>query len=98
MSSFIIIRSEQYKKKLLEYKGNEIHIPVLKLQKTKPLDTIIWEIIKEYNFHTHQIDEVKKLFTANNSSYIQSSTHRIIKNRNWLIIVPNKTEEASNIF
>ena len=88
---------EQHKKNLLEYKDNEIHIPVLKLQKTKPLDTIIWEIIREYNFHTSQIEEIKKLFTANNSSYINSSTHRIIKNRNWLIIVPNKTEDASHI-
>jgi tRNA(Ile)-lysidine synthase len=88
---------QQHKKNLLEYKDNEIHIPVLKLQKIKPLDTIIWEIIKEYNFHTPQIDEIKKLFTANNSSYIKSSTHRIIKNRNWLIIGPNKTEEAEHI-
>jgi tRNA(Ile)-lysidine synthase len=88
---------QHYKKRLLECKDNEIHIPVLKLQKTKPLDTIIWEIIKEYNFHTQQIEEIKKLFTANNSSYIQSSTHRIIKNRNWLIVVPNKTEEASYV-
>ena len=88
---------EQYKKKLLEYKGNEVHIPVLKLQKIKPLDTAIWEIIKEYSFHTQQIEEIKKLFTANNSSYIQSSTHYIIKNRNWLIIAPNETEEAEHI-
>jgi tRNA(Ile)-lysidine synthase len=88
---------QQHKKNLLEFKTNEIHIPVLKLQKAKPLDTIIWEIIKEYNFHTHQIDEVKKLFAADNSSYIHSSTHRIIKNRNWLIIVPNKSEAAEHI-
>jgi tRNA(Ile)-lysidine synthase len=87
----------QYKKNLLEYKGSEIHIPVLKLQKTKPLNTIIWEIIKEYNFHAQQINELKKLFAAHNSSFIQSSTHRIIKNRNWLIIVPNETKEASYI-
>jgi tRNA(Ile)-lysidine synthase len=86
---------ELHKKKLLEYKGNEIHIPVLKLQKTKPLDTIIWEIIKTYNFHTKQIDEIKKLFTADNSSYVQSTSHRIIKNRSWLIIAPNENE-ASN--
>jgi tRNA(Ile)-lysidine synthase len=88
---------ELHKKKLLEYKGNEIHIPVLKLQKTKPLDTVLWEIIKAYNFHSKQIDEVKKLFTAENSSYVQSSTHRIIKNRNWLIIAPIENEESNYI-
>jgi tRNA(Ile)-lysidine synthase len=85
---------EQHKKKLVESKGNEIHIPLLKLQQSKPIDSIIWEIIKDYNFSAHQVYEVKKLFDADNSSYVQSSTHRIIKNRNWLIIAPNETTEA----
>lgn len=88
---------ELHKKKLLEQKGNEIHIPILKLQQSKPRDTILWEIIKAFNFRAQQIDEVKKLFDAENSSYVQSSTHRIIKNRNWLIIAPLNTEEAGNI-
>jgi len=88
---------ELHKKKLIEYKGSEVHIPVLKLQQSKPLNTIVWEIIKAYNFHAHQIEEVKKLFDAENSSYVQSSSHRIIKNRKQLIIAPNKTEEANNI-
>lgn len=86
-----------YKKNLLEFKGDEIHIPVLKLQKIKPLNTVIWEIIKDYSFHPHHIDGIKKLFTAENSSYIKSSTHRIIKNRNWFIIASNKVEEQSHI-
>jgi tRNA(Ile)-lysidine synthase len=88
---------ELHKSKLLKYKGNEIHIPVLKLQQAKPLNSILWEIVKEFNFHTHQLTEIKKLFTANNSSYVQSSTHRIIKNRNWLIIAPNKNERSEFI-
>jgi len=88
---------QQCIKKLSEHKGNEMHIPILKLQKTEPLNTIIWEIIKQYNFHTAQIDEVKKLFDAENGSYIASSSHRIIKNRSWLIIAPIETEQAQNI-
>ena len=88
---------QSYKKNLLELKDNEVHIPILKLQKIKPLDTIIWEIMKEYNFHASQIDEVKKLFDAENSSYIKSSTHTIIKNRNWLIIASNKKEETLHV-
>src|SRR6185312_9370587 len=46
-----------HKKKLLEYNGNEIHIPVLKLLKAEPLGTIVYEIIKEYGFTAHQTDE-----------------------------------------
>jgi tRNA(Ile)-lysidine synthase len=84
-------------KKLCEQKGNEVHVPVLKLQKSEPLNTIVWEIIKLYSFHAAQVGEVKKLFNAENGSYIASDLYRIIKNRNWLIIAPVQTEAARNI-
>jgi tRNA(Ile)-lysidine synthase len=84
-------------KKLCEQKQNEIHIPVLKLKKAEPLNTILWEIIRQYDFHAAQVEEVKKLFDAENGSYIVSVSHRIIKNRNWFIIAPLETQQAQNI-
>ena len=86
-----------HKRKLLEQKGNEIHIPVLKLQKTGPLHTVVYEIIRDFGFTTHQTDEVIGLLQSETGKYIRSSSHRIIKNRNWLIISPNETTEATNI-
>ena len=88
---------ELHKSKLLETKGNESHIPVLKLQKTKPLATVIYEIIKDYNFTSHQSEEVMALLQSESGKYIQSTSHRIIKNRKWLIISPNQTATAQNI-
>ncbi len=88
---------EFHKKKLIGQKGNEIHIPILKLQKAEPLHSIVWEIIKDFGFAAPQVEEVKKLFIADNGSYVASSTYRIIKNRNWLIIAPLQTEAAQNI-
>ena len=84
-------------KKLTEYKGNEIHISVLKLLKTVPLATVVYEIIKDYSFTAHQADEVIALLQSETGKYIQSATHRIIKNRNWLIIAPVQNTEAQNI-
>ncbi len=86
-----------HKRKLLEQKGNEIHIPVLKLLKSKPLKTIIYEIIKEYGFTAHQTDEVISLLKSESGKYISSGTHKIIKNRVWLIISPVNTLEANHI-
>jgi tRNA(Ile)-lysidine synthase len=86
-----------HKKKLLEVKGNEVHIPVLKLQKSEPLQTIIWEIIKDFQFTAAQTAEVKKLLHSENGKYVASLTHRIIKNRKWLIIAPLQTEAAAHI-
>jgi tRNA(Ile)-lysidine synthase len=85
------------KAKLLEKRGNEMHIPVLKLVKTKPLHTIIYEIIAEYNFAAAQVSEVEKLLNSESGKYITSATHRILKNRKWLIISPiNMVDEVSN--
>jgi tRNA(Ile)-lysidine synthase len=76
------------KEKLVEKRGNEVHIPVLKLAKTKPLHTVIYEIIAEYNFTAAQVGEVEKLLNSVSGKYITSSTHRILRNRKWLIISP----------
>ena len=88
---------EKMKLKLLVQKGNEVHIPVLLLQKTRPLNAIIWEIIKDFGFNAAQIEEVIKLMDGHTGSYILSGTHRIILNRNWLLITPLETMEAVNI-
>ena len=85
------------KQKLTEKKGNEIHIPVLKLLKTTALNTIVYEIIKDYGFTAHQTEEVIALLKAGSGKYISSATYRIIKNRNWLIIAPNENTEAETI-
>lgn len=77
-----------HKKKLIEAKGTEVHIPVLKLKKSTPLHTIVYEIIKDFGFTSHQTDEVIALLDSETGKYISSPTHRIIKNRNWLIIAP----------
>ena len=86
-----------HKKKLLERKGNEIHIPVLKLLKSKPLKTIVYEIIKDFGFTAHQTEEVLNLLKSESGKFISSASHRIIKNRNWLIIAPINTLEATHI-
>ena len=84
-------------KKLLEYKGKEIHIAILKLKKSEPLFSIVHEIIKPYDFSTGQVQEVIKLTESETGKYVQSSSHRIIKNRNWLIITPVTTTISENI-
>jgi tRNA(Ile)-lysidine synthase len=86
-----------HKKKLLEVKGNEVHIPVLKLLKATPLPTIAYEIIKDFGFSAKQTDELLALLQSDTGKYIESATHRIIKNRNWLIIAPQETAQAAHI-
>jgi tRNA(Ile)-lysidine synthase len=88
---------DHHKKKLLEIKGEEIHIPVLKLQKSIPLYSIVYEIIKDAGFTAQQTGEVIGLLTSESGKYVQSSSHRIIRNRNWLIIAALQSAQAKTI-
>ena len=86
--------TDEIKENLVEKKGAETHIPVLKLAKTKPLGTVIYEIIKEYGFAASQVPETEKLLTSESGKYIVSATHRILRNRKWLIIGPLQSADA----
>ena len=86
-----------HKKKLVEQKANEIHLPVLKFKKTPSLRSVLYEIIKEYGFTAHQLPDIMSLLDSESGKYVQSSSHRIIKNRQWLIIAPNETNKGDII-
>jgi tRNA(Ile)-lysidine synthase len=76
----------RHKKRLLETKGNMVQVPVLKLLKSSPRHTLIYEIIKNFGFTPQQVAEVEKLLTSESGKYCASSTHRILRNRAWLLI------------
>lgn len=77
-----------HKKKLIEVRNNEVYISVLKLLKAIPLKTVVFEIIKAYGFTAKQTGEVISLLYAETGKFIRSTTHRVLRNRNWLIISP----------
>lgn len=85
------------KKKLIVQKDKEYYLPVLLWKKTRTAKTLLWECVKTFSFTSRQIAEIQKLFDAENGSFVQSSTHRIFKNRNHLVIAVNNTNIAEQI-
>ncbi len=81
--------------KLVERKGHELHVPVLKLLKTKPLHTVVYEIIKDAGFTAAQVHDAEKLLYSESGKYIKSATHILLRNRNWLIIAPLSPADAT---
>jgi tRNA(Ile)-lysidine synthase len=77
----------ELKRKVCEERGEEVHIPVLKLMKYRDT-SLIFEIIRDYGFGEQFVGEVLKLADAESGKYIASETHRIIRHRAWLIIAP----------
>lgn len=79
---------EQKKNILLEKRGKEWHIPVRKLLKQTPLHTLIYELLHPFSFTPAQTGEAIKLLHAGTGKQLVSPTHRLIKNREWLVIAP----------
>jgi tRNA(Ile)-lysidine synthase len=74
--------------RISSWREDEKFISVAGWKKMNPLATYTWEIIHPFGFHAAQIPEVIKLLESDSGKYCQSSTHRIIRHREHLVIAP----------
>lgn len=74
-------------KKLLVHNGTEHKIAISKLQEFAHT-SLPYEVLKKFGFAEKQVPEFLKLTDASSGSYLENDTHRIIKHRNWLLILP----------
>jgi tRNA(Ile)-lysidine synthase len=88
---------DRYRRYLIEEKENEFFIPVLKLKKCIPLDTIAYEIFKQWNFSYEQSQQIIQLIDREPGKTIASQTHRLIRDRKWFIISPLSEKNISHL-
>lgn len=91
------LKTTEYTKRLLENWGKDFRISINKLKKYPAHRTLLFEIIRTFDFTSAQLKDVLQLLDAHTGKYVASSTYRIIKNRDFLIITANKTEESGHI-
>lgn len=84
---------QHFSKKLLFKLASGYGIPVLALMKTTAHKTILYELLKSFSFSVAQIPEVLKLCDAPSGKYVSSATHRIIRNRKWLLLTTVNSSE-----
>jgi tRNA(Ile)-lysidine synthase len=77
---------EQERKKLIEKRGKDHYIPILKLRKRDPLETICYELLLPFGFSSAQVPHIIQLMSSESGHYVSSDSHRIIRNRDFLII------------
>lgn len=83
---------DRHRKRLLFQQGNTGMVPVLKLQKTIPLQTIAWELFRPFGCSSAQTQQVLALLESDSGRYVDTATHRIVRNRQWLLITPLANE------
>lgn len=88
---------EHHRKKLIEKRGNDFYIPLLKLKHHQPLATILYELLKPFQFHSAQLPDALKLMDADTGKFMISETHRLIHHRDFFIITPLQTLQSDHI-
>jgi len=88
---------EQHRKKMMVPKGNEWFVPVLLLQNSDAVATLLFEMVREFGFTSGQVSEIINLLDSESGKYIVSPTHRILKDRKHLIISPLKESENTSV-
>lgn len=88
---------EAHRKRLVEERGAEAFIPVLKLKKSVPLSTLAYELLKNYNFSYEQSQQVIGLIDKEPGRVVCSATHQLLLDRKWFIISPLRSTENTHI-
>lgn len=81
--------------KLLEQRGQDCYVPILKLKKRTPLHTLCYELFKPYGFSGAQVPYIIALMDAESGHSISSHTHKIIRNRDFLIVTAIQAAQAN---
>lgn len=88
---------EVQRKKLVEKRGNDHYLPIRKLRYISPLSTICYELMQPYGFTAAQTPQILKLLDAEAGRYITSATHRVIRDRDFLVVTTVATEMTDMI-
>jgi len=86
---------ERHRRRLLHAKGEEWWIPAQALLLSKPLKTLVFELFKPFGFGEPQIPDIIQLLKTQSGKQIFSATHRVIRDRKWLIIAPLQATQIS---
>lgn len=86
-----------HRSKLIEKRDDELFIPILKLLKSTPLNTITYEIFKPFNFTYDQCLQIIQLADKTSGKVVYSPTHQLLRDRKWFIISPLQDKDNKHI-
>ena len=74
------------KQNIVTAENDYIYISISKLKAEKIIRSILFEILKEYNFNASQCDNIVDNLDNTSGKIFLSSSHRLVKDREFLII------------
>ncbi len=89
---------EQKKSELLFTQGYDAYIDVDKLSRTDEKRTVLFEILRHYNFSRETILEIVANLDAEPGKIYYTSSHRLIIDRKYLIVTDKQLEDSRRYY
>jgi tRNA(Ile)-lysidine synthase len=83
---------DQKKMELLEEKENGVFLSVAKVRALRPQRLLLFEILRDYHFTEHIVEELLGSLDKQSGTSFYSLTHRLTVDRDYLIITPGQKE------
>lgn len=77
--------------KITTKKGEEFYISISEIQKLENPKAYLFELLKKYNFT--EWNDVENMLNAQTGKQLLSTSHRLLKNREYFIISKNKPQQ-----
>ncbi|WP_298547699.1 tRNA lysidine(34) synthetase TilS [uncultured Aquimarina sp.] len=96
-SAFVKNQVDSVRKDVFEYSElDTIKIPIYKLQQYDEPKTYLYFLLKEYGFTAW--DDIVQMLTAQSGKQVFSTTHRLVKNRGYLLLCPIIEEVSDRVY
>ncbi len=80
-------------KKLLQQEGNGFRISIGTLKNLQGVQTVLFEILKPFHFNESIVQKIIECLNGESGKQFFSSSHRIIRDRKYLLISPVEEEQ-----
>ena len=86
------------KDSVLERREGKILVKITELERDPSMTTILYEILSDFNFPSATIESIGKSLGGNPGKQFYSPTHRLVKDREELIITPLPEDEQRRVY
>lgn len=87
-------KMEQVRNDVVYIDGDWTKIDMLKLKEHQPLSAYLFELLRPFHFNSDVIEEIVQALESLSGLQFFSSTHRLVIDRDYLIITPLQTEKS----
>jgi tRNA(Ile)-lysidine synthase len=88
---------QKINKQLFEKRGGDTYIPIRKLKKLSDRRSMLFEYLQPLGFTVSQVDDILGALDSDSGKQFLSSTTRVIKDRQFLIITQNGAKDFTSL-